>query len=372
MLKFDHEHYQNLIETFNDQKKVSAWAGVYTNMKYSLLDRATKVACIIDTLIRKVNNHSVISTELHLEAIRLGMYEDMPKVSLNEISHSTKQLYPKLANMRKNLSSHILKDMNLDQSDDCLFIAKIGDILNSYFESKIEQSLGSKDAEILNAGNNAYIRMEKAKTITENTVLKDLVIAAAFGLMSNSETNDRYINIIDTVCRQTQIKRWARRITLNNFTLLEHSGRVACLVDCFIQVNKTQLKYSVEEHLNHLRYALYHDYPEVILNDTPSPIKKLYPEMDVLLKDIEDDIMNVLDLKITKTSKLICKIADIYDCLYEAKQEKLLGNNDNEFAVVIDGYNDNFATQLKKYPKVNKNNLVGLLTDMFLKNSKFN
>ena len=42
--------------------------------------------------------------------------------------------------------------------------------------------------------------------------------------------------------------------------------------------------------LNVFRYSLYHDYPEVILNDMPSPVKQDYPILDKIQKNTEKEI----------------------------------------------------------------------------------
>lgn len=353
-LSFNLTNCHNIIGDFNDQKKVATWSGVYTIKDYNLLERSAKVACIIDVLVRFSNlDKKIVTEKLHLESIRLGMYEDLAKVTLNEISHKTKLMFPKLSKLRKELTFNELSKMNLSNDNTALFIAKIGDILNSYLEARVEKKLGSSEDDILYAIEKSYIRIEDARILCKDKDLADKIVASAHHLMTTSADDCQFVSIIDFTARQSQVKRWSRRVTLNKFNLLEHSGRVSCLVDVFLQIYKESLNIDTNSQLEILRYALYHDYPEVILNDTPSPVKQLYPNLDILLKDIEEEIMQVLELTDSKLSKLICKIADIYDCLYEAKQEQLLGNRDPEFQKVIDGYSENFEKQVNKYSSVN-------------------
>lgn len=353
-LSFTINNFANIIEAFNDQKKVAIWVGVPTIIKRNLLERAGKVANIIDVLVRYNNKHNEvkINDSIHLESIRLGMYEDLAKVVLNEISHKTNKMFPQLAKLRKELAAKELSNMNLSVDSSVIFIAKLGDILNSYFEAKSEFKLGSRNENIIFAIENAQNRLEAAKSICDDSLLADTMVKISTYLMNANPDECDFASTIDLFSRQSQIKRWSRRETLNQFNLLEHSARVTCLVDVFLQVFKSELKINDSEALQITRYALYHDYPEVILNDTPSPVKRLYPELDSMLKEIEAEIMTNLELDETKKTKFICKIVDIFDCRYEAQQEILLGNNENEFKIVLQEYANNFNSQVKKYSGV--------------------
>ncbi len=365
-LAFTLQDSSNIVIDFNSQKQVPTWSGVYTILRYNLLERGAKVASIIDVLVRFTNLKStVISKQIHLDAMRVGMYEDMAKVTFNEISHKTKAMFPLLAKRRKELSNIELSDMNLSKDNLTLFIAKVADIINSFLEAQVEKRLGSQEYDILYAIEKAYVRIEEARSKCEDQKLAKKIVKAAHHLMTAKSDDCQFVSIIDFTARQSQVKRWAGRATLNNFNLLEHAARVACSVDVFLQVNSKELNFSTEEELQTLRYALYHDYPEVLLNDTPSPVKAKYPDLDVLLKEIEGEIMELLDLTETKNIKFICKIVDIKDCLYEAKQEKLLGNQDPEFDLVINGYAATFAKQVAKFAGVDQS-IVDKLKEMFI------
>ena len=352
MLKFDLENFRNIIRDFNDQKNISTWAGIYTIRDYNLLDRSAKVACIIDNVVKMVNDFypNTISCELHLQAMRLGMYEDLSKSTLNEISHSTKKIYPLLAEKRKTISKINWVNMDLSQDPHTVYLAKIGDILNSYFEAKVEEKLGSKEWDILQSTHLAEMRFSVAHSELNDLVFTQKIKVVERMILQSPPfyCSSFALDIIECFARQTQIKRWAKRITLNKFTLLEHSGRVACLTDVFVQLFKSDLGFSAQEELDVLRYALYHDYPEVLLNDTPSPVKQIYPSLNNLLKEIEEEIMSDLELTTNDLTKLIVKMADINDCRYEAIQEQMLGNKDPEFQIVIDEYSDNFNKQIAK------------------------
>lgn len=138
-------------------------------------------------------------------------------------------------------------------------------------------------------------------------------------------------SIILDFARQKNVRRWNGRKTLSEFNLLEHAGRVANI--CRTIMSGVNLSESVKLHV--MEYALLHDYPEVWLNDTPSPIKARYPELDTLLKSIESEILQPLELELSPLIKWIVKLADILDCLYESLIELKLGVECAEFSGVV-------------------------------------
>ena len=85
-----------------------------------------------------------------------------------------------------------------------------------------------------------------------------------------------------------------------------------------------------------LEYALYHDYGETKTNDVASTVKNKYPELDVLIKSIEAEVLAPLELTVTPAIQVVVKLADIIDCLTEALLEKRLGAYDTEYDAVIE------------------------------------
>ena len=366
MLKFDLENYEDLIEHFQSQKEIKSWPGVQTIKKHNLLHRAAKVPVIIDCLVNAVNNltEGSITQYTHLEAMRNGMYEDLAKTILNELSKKTKTDYPDYAKSYNKVLNQISSTLNMSKDPKVQYLAKIGDILNSYFEAKLENTLGNNTEKILEALNDVNLRLETANNFG-NDDFSINVLNIANKLIQNNPEVYNYNLIIENTQNQMTVERWAKRLSLNDFNLLEHTARVTALVDIFLQIKKTENNFDKSMELNVFRYSLYHDYPEVILNDMPSPVKQDYPILDKIQKNTEKEIMNILELTNSKTAKFICKIADIYDCLYESKAEILAGNKDPEYIKNRDSYENTYHKQLNKYKDYVSADLVKNLEQMF-------
>lgn len=367
MLKFDVDNYKDLIEHFQSQKQIKSWSGVQTIKKHNLLHRAAKVPVIIDCLVSAVNNESpnFISQYTHLESMRNGMYEDLAKTILNDLSKKTKIEYPEYAKYYNKVLNQILSTLNLSKDGKVQYLAEIGDILNSYFEAKLENSLGNNTESILEALNGTQDRLFNANNYG-NIKLSNKVIDISNKLIKNEQSVYNYNLIIENTQKQITVERWAKRLSLNDFTLLEHSARVTALVDIFLQINKSENNFDKSMELNIFRYSLYHDYPEVILNDMPSPVKQDYPMLDKFQKNTEKTIMDILKLTNSKTAKFVCKIADIYDCLYECKAEILAGNQDPEYFKNRDNYENTYKRQLNKFQGYINDNLIKNLEKMYV------
>lgn len=368
MLKFDKDNYLDLIEHFQSQKQIKSWSGVQTIKKHNLLHRAAKVPVIIDCLVNAVNKltDTSITQYIHLESMRNGMYEDLAKTILNDLSKKTKNDYPEYAKHYNKVMKQISADLNLSKDPKVEYLANIGDILNSYFEAKLENTLGNNTDKILEALNDTNSRLETANLSQNvNEDFEKNVLDIAQKLTNNDPSISNYSLIIENTQNQMTIERWAKRLSLNDFTLLEHSARVTALVDIFLQINKSENNFDKSMELNVFRYSLYHDYPEVILNDMPSPVKQDYPILDKIQKNTEKEIMNVLELTNSKTAKFICKIADIYDCLYESKAEIQAGNRDPEYIKNRDNYENTYKKQLNKFKDSVSVELIKLLEEMY-------
>lgn len=366
-LEFNIENFQNINTNFADQKFVSAWAGVYTIKKYNLLQRAGKVSVIIDNLVNSVNlkHNNLISTHIHLEAMRNGLYDDLGKTVFNEVSHQTKKEYPEYAKKYKRAINETTKGMNLSKNETVIFLSKIADILNSYQEAKLENSLGNNTPDIIQAISCTDKRLEDTLLGFSNKELGLKIVSDCKNLIDQPNSSP-FSKIIDINAKQTEIDRWSKRLTLNDFKLLEHSARVTALVDVYLQLFKKENNFDKDTELNIFRYAMYHDYPEVILNDMPSPVKRQFPELADAQKGIEKIIMNPLNLQNSKVAKFICKIADVFDCLYEAKKEINSGNKDYEFKKVVNEYNLTYQNQLNKFEKYIKPEIIKNIQILYL------
>lgn len=355
-LAFNSTDYKNLFTHFYEQKHIPTWYNVHTIKEYNLLERSGSVLAIIDSLINLTNDrfeNRYISQYFHLESMRKAMYEDVPKTILNDLSHTVKRKFPAYAKKYKNALTKISEPLNLNKNKQVVFISKIGDILNSFFEAKIENKLGNHSLEIENVIKNVNMRFLEAQELIDDKDFSNEILKSATILITGDNT--QYNTIIENTFKQKNIKRWSRKLVINKFNLLEHSARVACLVDIFLQVFKDKNYFTKTQELNIFRYALYHDYTEVIFNDMNSPVKKIFPELAESLKSIERIIMTEeLKLSDSKVAKLICKIADIYDCKYEANAEKEAGNTNNEYQKVIDQYHENYEIHESKFESISE------------------
>lgn len=157
------------------------------------------------------------------------------------------------------------------------------------------------------------------------------------------------MNILDFT-KQKFVQRWNGRKTLSDFNLLEHSARVTHFSRMLINSVKSKgFVITDSDVISILEYSLYHDLPEVFLNDITSPAKKQYPELDKILKSIECDILAPYDLKTNDLAKFVCKLADILDCYFEACSEIGLGNKDPEFNLVVNGFDDRVKETYYKF-----------------------
>lgn len=164
------------------------------------------------------------------------------------------------------------------------------------------------------------------------------------------QDNSQTLSMLTEFARQKHVKRWNGRKTLNDFNLLDHAARVANITRILCKLSEEAGLFLLPElKLHALEYALYHDFGEVYLNDTPSTVKAKHPELDCLIKSIEHELLAPLQLSVTAYSQAIVKYADIIDCLHEALLEKRLGSRDAEYDVVIANAMDKIHGVISKY-----------------------
>lgn len=352
-----------------DMKKISAWPGVQTIKDHNLQNAAGKKIAIVDALIRRINDKypNKISDQMYLDSLRLVLYGGVAKTEFNVLSYRTRQQFPEYAKAYKNALSNHMESVNLSKDNSVIFISKIASILNSYKEAILENTLGNRSPEILEAlsYNFTMDRVEEESIDCKDKELVELITNDCLSLI-NSPESSKYSKIINITANQTEINRWSRKLSLNNFTLLEHSTCVVGLVDNYLQVFDEENSLNTKEKLDIFRYSFYHDYPEAILNDIPSPVKKRNPELIKELEKAEDIIFEPLNLNQSKLAKFICKIADINHCLYEAKMEIEAGNRNPEFREVVNSYADNYQVQLNKFKDYVDPKIVNNIAKMYL------
>lgn len=388
MLKFELDKLSEVYESIFSLSNIKVNYDKRDIVKHNSLENISRLIAVADNLIMLINSKKpMISQHIQLETMRMCIYKELGKSFTNSISSVAKRDFDKYFSAIRKISNNNLIGLNISKNETVNFIYNVTCALVDYFKSEIEYNLGNKQPHIINEMkvNTIYNLSKDFKVsvsdlnkpnfndlhlVLQKNELADSIISASFDLISATPENSKYKDIINNVFLQDGVPRWGGRLTLNNFNLLQHTSRVTFLVDFFLQSNKKELNFTKERELNCFRYAFYHDYPESILNDLPSPIKQENPELKKILIESEKIIMKDLELIESKTAKFICKMADIYDCLHEAKKEIQSGNQDPEFKVVIDGYVENFTNKINDFtiPQViNKGDQLAVILDKFFK-----
>lgn len=96
------------------------------------------------------------------------------------------------------------------------------------------------------------------------------------------------------VRRMMHTKRWGIVNTTRAQSVAEHTCGVAILTDRLA----TEHKLSTEDHLNLLRYVLYHDAFEVVTGDLPGSLKRNHPNVKATIKDLEESQTEVPTVKL--------------------------------------------------------------------------
>lgn len=141
--------------------------------------------------------------------------------------------------------------------------------------------------------------------------------------------------------RMKYINRWGLMRSTREENLSEHTLEVAMLTHALIAIANERL----EENLNAgegVLYALYHDAPEIITGDLPTPIKYHDPAIKDAYKSIETQAVNKLvamlpeDLAPSFAPYLECseklepyvKAADKLSALIKCVEERTAGNRE--------------------------------------------
>jgi len=89
--------------------------------------------------------------------------------------------------------------------------------------------------------------------------------------------------------RMKYISRWALRRNTSGETISEHSLETAVLAHCLVTLRNT--RFCAEEPLSAERaatLALFHDMPEVLTGDMPTPVKYHSPQMRDAFRQVEE------------------------------------------------------------------------------------
>lgn len=179
-------------------------------------------------------------------------------------------------------------------------------------------------------------------------------------------TSDKDNSFFSFISRLRYVNRWALFKNNESEDLADHSAEVAFLAHAlaFIKNKKFGGKVNAERAA---LLGLYHDTPELITGDMPSPVKYFGTEMKPLYDKIEQvavsEMISMLPeefkddfrplLSHTEEEKelwQIVKNADILSALIKCLREKSLNNPD--FNKPLDTITEKLKTMSKQYPEV--------------------
>ncbi len=150
--------------------------------------------------------------------------------------------------------------------------------------------------------------------------------------------------------RMKYIRRWSLMRSLRDETDMEHSFQVAYVAHALAIIGN-ELYGKTYDIGKVLSLALYHDLPETITGDMPTPIKYCRPEMRAVYKDIEknagrsllatlpEDIRPAFAASIApegkSEEKALVKMADKISAYLKCLEETKAGNT--EFRLAMEG-----------------------------------
>lgn len=160
----------------------------------------------------------------------------------------------------------------------------------------------------------------------------------------------------DEILKEYNMKnlvRYNARIRIKDEDIAQHSYFVSlfCL-KIFKKINLT-----TEQKYNILVKAILHDCCEVITSDIPYDVKRNYPEVKDLFKNIELDYYKnnwkeyeklFINQNENDIINLIVKLADIYSVRQYTLNEIILGNKDNEMKNILENTKQRLDYQIKK------------------------
>lgn len=147
----------------------------------------------------------------------------------------------------------------------------------------------------------------------------------------------------EEIMREYSVKnivRYNTRLRVKDETVSDHT----CFVALFCLKILDQLGIEdAELYKSALVLALLHDIPESVTSDIPYNVKKDYPELKLILRDIEDgyyinywpSYKSLLEVK-CELPEAIVKLADTYSVYQYSKNELNLGNKSKEMIEIFE------------------------------------
>ena len=146
---------------------------------------------------------------------------------------------------------------------------------------------------------------------------------------------------LDSFYKLKYIHRYTSNVRIHTENVAEHSFFVSCIALKIIALNP-----GVFDAAKVLSMALVHDWAEAWITDVSHKVKRDYPEIKKELKSAEykiieanypefKDILFELDEGMTKEAVLV-HYADVVQCVQYIRNEISLGNNTQEFDLMLE------------------------------------
>lgn len=163
-------------------------------------------------------------------------------------------------------------------------------------------------------------------------------------IIKQKETGDvMAYNFYAFMDRMKYIKRWSLMRSVREENIMEHSQQVAMLAHALAIINNKIFGGSVNPERAAL-LAIYHECPEVLTGDLPTPVKYLNKSINVAYKDIEgkaaDKLIEMLPKELAEVIAVYAKpekdseehkfvkAADRLSAYIKCLEERRCGNNE--------------------------------------------
>ena len=114
-----------------------------------------------------------------------------------------------------------------------------------------------------------------------------------------------------------EVKRYHTQRTLRQQTIGAHSFNMLLLLDQVAPGARKEVWQAV----------MHHDLPELFTGDMPAPIKRLHPELKVVMQEAEEDLVPLYrDLFLTVAEERLVKFCDTLELVLWCMEELRMGN----------------------------------------------
>ena len=153
----------------------------------------------------------------------------------------------------------------------------------------------------------------------------------------------KHTNFFALTSRMKYINRWGLMRNTRQENIAEHSLDTAIITHLLCEIKNKRFGGNVDAS-RAVMYAIYHDVPEIITGDLPTPVKYYSPVISEAYKDVEKAAVNRLlegipeDLRDTYAEifneendpelRRIVKAADKISALIKCIEERKTGNSD--------------------------------------------